>query len=63
MKPNYTLHLWYVLCVVIVLVAYPVNNYSAVVNVANPATCLKNAEKPVAQESIDILHSQLLFKY
>ncbi len=63
MKRNYTLNLCYVLCVVIVLLAYPIKNYSAIVNLINPADCVKKVEKPVAQESSEILPGDFLFKY
>ena len=63
MKRNYTLNLCYVLCVVIVLLAYPVKNYSAIVTLINPTDCLKKVEKPVAQEFAGFLPSELLFKY
>lgn len=63
MEPNYTLNLYYVLCVVIVLMVYPVTNYSAIVNLTNPANRVEKVEKPVAQGATEILHSELLFKY
>ena len=63
MKRNYTLNLFYVLCVVIVLLIYPVKNYSAFVNRSNPAEGGKKVEKPVAQEFAGFLPSELLFKY
>ena len=63
MKRNYTLNLCYVLCVVIVLLVYPVKNYSAIVNLINPTDCVKKVEKPVAQETAGPLPIELLFKY
>ena len=63
MKRNYTLNLCYVLCVVIVLLVYPVKNYSAIVNLVNSTDCVKKVEKPVAQQSTEILPSDFLFKY
>ena len=63
MKRNYTLNLCYVLCIVIVLLAYPVKNYSAFVNLINRTDCVKKVEKPVAQHSIEILPGDFLFKY
>ena len=63
MKQNCTLNLCYVLCVVIVLLAYPVKNYSAIVTLINPTDCVKQVEKPVAQQSIEILPGDFLFKY
>ena len=63
MKRNYTLNLCYVLCVVIVLLAYPVKNYSAIVNLINPADVVKKVEKPVVQQSSEILPGDLLFKF
>jgi hypothetical protein len=63
MKRNYTLNLCYVLCVVIVLLAYPIKNYSANVNLTNTAQGVKSLEKPVASQSADILPIDLLFKY
>ena len=63
MKRNYTLNLCYVLCVVIVLLAYPVKNYSAIVNLTNPADGVKKVEKPVAQQSTEHSPIDFLFKY
>ena len=63
MKRNYTLNLCYVLCVVIVLLAYPVKNYSAIVNFINPSDSVTKVEKTVAQQSIEILSGDFLFKY
>ena len=63
MTRNYTLNLCYVLCVVIVLLAYPVKNYSAIVNLINPSDSVTKVEKPVAQQSIEILPGDFLFKY
>ena len=63
MKRNYTLNLCYVLCVVIVLLIYPIKNYSAIVNLSNPAEGGKNVEKPVAQQSTETSPIELLFKY
>jgi len=63
MKRNYTLNLCYVLCVVIILLVYPIKNYSANVNLHNAAEDVKKVEKPVAQLSTEILNSELLFKY
>ena len=63
MKRNYTLNLCYVLCVIIVLLVYPVKNYSAIVNLTNPTKASKKLEKPVVQQSTEVLHSELLFKY
>ena len=63
MKRNYTLNLFYVLCVIIVFLIYPVKNYSAFVNLSNPAEGGKKVEKPVAQEFAGFLPSELLFKY
>ena len=63
MKRNYTLNLCYVLCVVIVLLAYPEKNYSAIITLINPTDCVKKVEKPVAQHSIEISPIDFLFKY
>ena len=63
MKRNYTLNLCYVLFVVIVLLAYPVKNYSAIVNLTSSTREVKKVEKPVAQQSIEILAIDFLFKY
>ena len=63
MKRNYTLNLFYVLCVVIVFLIYPVKNYSAFVNLSNPAEGGKKIEKPVGQESVGFLPMEFLFKY
>lgn len=63
MKRNYTLNLCCVLSVVIVLLAYPVKNYSANVNLTNPATEVKKVEKPVAQQVTGTLQNDFLFKY
>ena len=63
MKRNYTLNLCYVLCVVIVLLVYPIKNYSAIVNLTNPGEDVKKVEKPVAQETAGFLPGDLLFKY
>ena len=63
MKRNYTLNLCYALCVMIVLLAYPVKNYSAIVTLINPTECVKKLEKPIAQQSTEILPGDFLFKY
>lgn len=63
MKPNYTLNLCYALCVIIVLLVYPIKNYSAIVNLTNPADGVKKVEKPSAQETAGFLPGDLLFKY
>ena len=63
MKRNYTLNLFYVLCVVIVFLIYPVKNYSAFVNLSNTADGGKKVEQPVAQELVGFLPGELLFKY
>ena len=63
MKRSYTLNLCYVLCVVIVLLAYPVKNYSAIVNLTSFTGEVKEVEKPVAQETTGPLPIELLFKY
>ena len=63
MKRNYTLNLCYVLCVVIVLLAYPIKNYSAIVNLTNPADDVKKVEKPIAQQSTEHSPIDFLFKY
>ena len=63
MKRNYTLNLCYALCVIIVLLVYPIKNYSAMVNLTNPADGLKKVEKPVAQETAATLPIDFLFKY
>ena len=63
MKRNYTLNLFYVLCVVIVLLIYPVKNYSAFLNLSNPAEGGKKVEKPVVREFAVSLPGELLFKY
>ena len=63
MKGNRTLNLCYVLCVVIVLLVYPVKNYSAIVTLINPTECVKKVEKPVAQQSSEISPIDFLFKY
>lgn len=62
MKHKFALNLFYVLCVVIVLLVYPEKNYSAIVNPANPTEPVEKVEKPVAQQSTETLHSELLFK-
>ena len=63
MKRNDALNLYYVLCVVIVLLVYPIKNYSAIVNLTNPGEDVKKVEKPVAQETTRFLPGDLLFKY
>ena len=63
MKRKYTLNLCYTLCLVIVLLAYPVKNYSAFVNLINRTECVQKVEKPVAQQSNEILPGDFLFKY
>ncbi len=63
MKRNYTLNLCYVLCVVIVLLVYPIKNYSAIVNLTSFTGEVKKVEKPVAQENVGPLPIELLFKY
>ena len=63
MKRNYTLNLCYVICVIIVLLAYPVKNYSAIVNLTSFTGEVKKVEKPVAQETAGPLPIELLFKY
>ena len=63
MKRNYTLNLCYVLCLVIVLLAYPIKNYSAIVNLTSFTGEVKKVEKPVAQETAGPLPSDFLFKY
>ena len=63
MKRNYTLNLCYVLCVVIVLLVYPIKNYSAIVNLTGPTKGVEKVEKPVAQESAGSLPIEFLFKY
>ena len=63
MKRNYTLNLCYVLCVVILLLAYPLKNYSANGSLTNPTNIDKEVEKPVAQETAGPLPIELLFKY
>ena len=63
MKQNCTLNLCYVLCVVIVLLAYPVKNYSAIVNLTNPTESVRKVEKSVVQQSSEILPGDFLFKY
>ena len=63
MKRNYTLNLCYALCVIIVLLAYPVKNYSAIVSLINPTDCVTKAEKPVAQQSMEVLPGDFLLKY
>ena len=63
MKRNYTLNLCYVLCVVIVLLAYPIKNYSAIVNLTGSTKGVEKVEKPVAQESAGSLPIEFLFKY
>ena len=63
MKRNYTLNLCYVLCLVIVLLAYPIKNYSAIVNLTSFTEEVKKVEKPVAQEFAVSLPGDFLFKY
>jgi hypothetical protein len=63
MKRNYTLNLCYVLCVVIVLLVYPIKNYSAIINLTGSTKGIEKVEKQVAQESAGSLPSELLFKY
>ena len=63
MKQNCTLNLCYVLCVLIVLLAYPLKNYSANVSLTNPTNIVKEVEKPVAQETAGFSPGDLLFKY
>ena len=62
MKQNYTLNIFYVLCVVIVLLVYPVKNSSAIAVHTNPAASIEKADQPIAQQAIETLHSELLFK-
>ena len=57
------MNLYYVLCVIIVLLAYPVKNYSAIVNLTSFTGEVKKVEKPVAQETAGPLPSDFLFKY
>jgi Na+-transporting methylmalonyl-CoA/oxaloacetate decarboxylase gamma subunit len=63
MKRNYTLNAFYVLCVVIVLLVYPVKNYSAIVNRTAPVKSVEKVQKQVAEQSTETVHSDLLFKY
>ena len=63
MKRNYNLNLCYVLCVVIMLLVYPIKNYSANVNLTGFTGEVKKVEKPVAQETAGPLPIELLFKY
>ena len=63
MKRNNTLHLCYVICVVIVLLVYPLKNYSARVSVTEHATIIQALQTAIAAEENDVLHSELLFKY
>ncbi len=63
MKRNYTLNLCYVLCIVIVLLAYPIKNYSAIVHLTSFTEEVKKVEKPVAQKSTEISPIDFLFKY
>jgi len=63
MKRNYTLNLCYVLCVVIVLLVYPIKNYSAIVNLTGSTKGIEKVEKPDAQESAGSLPIEFLFKY
>ena len=63
MKRNYTLNLCYVLSIVIVLLTYPIKNYSAMVNLTSPLDEVKKVEQPVAQETAVSLPTELLFKY
>jgi len=63
MKRNNTLHLWYVKCVVIVLIVYPLKNYSAMVSVTDHAAIIQKSETAIVSEANDVLHGELLFKY
>jgi hypothetical protein len=62
MKRTYTSNLFYLLCVVIVLIVYPIKNSSAIVNLTNPAKGIEKVENAVAQQSTETLHSELLFR-
>ncbi len=61
MQKGYTLNVFYVICVVIVLLAYPVKNYSAFAK-STSGKSVPKVEKVVAEESSELLHSDLLFK-
>ena len=65
MKRNYTLNLCYVLfvAIVIVLLVYPVKNYSAIANLTQCHEGVEKVEKTVAQEETETLTGELLFKY
>jgi hypothetical protein len=63
MKQGYTLNAFYVLCVVVVLLAYPVKNYSAIVNRTASVKSVEKVDKLVAEQSSEILHGELLFQY
>ena len=62
MKRNSTLNFYYVLCVVIVLLAYPIKNYSAIVTSAETCKTTEKSEKVVVQQSTETINSELLFK-
>ncbi|WP_018616602.1 hypothetical protein [Segetibacter koreensis] len=62
MKRSYASNLFYVLCVVIFLIVYPIKNSSAIVTLTSPAEGVKKVEKTVAQQSTETLHSELLFR-
>jgi hypothetical protein len=60
MKYNYTPNFYYVLFVVIVLLVYPLKNYSAIVS--NQSQSIEKVEMEVTQPSPEMLHGELLFK-
>ena len=62
MKRNSTLNFYYVLCVVIVLLVYPIKNYSAIVTLSKECKTTEKVEKVVAQQSTETINSELLFK-
>ncbi len=61
MSRNFTLKLCYVLCLALVLLVFPAKNYSAT-KVRKDNKKVEKAEKPVAQQESETLHSELLFR-
>ena len=49
--------------IVIVLLVYPVKNYSAIANLTRSHEGVEKVEKTVAQEETETLPGKLLFKY
>lgn len=61
MSRNFTLKLLYALSLALVVLVFPAKNYSAT-QVRKDNKTVEKAEVPVAQQDIEILHSELLFK-